>query len=106
MVYVKEILQARLADNVVDRKRLLDLIEGLRGDLGASEDLAAREGIQAALKDLYYEYGSLGQENAEIRLALKLICGGQSKKGKKKRASSLATGRLSSNSNSIDVALF
>lgn len=95
MVYVPEILHARLADNAIDRTKLMRLIMTLKEDESKEEDEKALEGIRVALKEAFYEFQSLGKENSEIKLVLQLLSSLKEDK-KKKRAPSLPTRRLNS----------
>lgn len=97
-VYVPEILNARLQDNIIDSKKIRELIQVLNGKLLEETDLVAKNGINAMINDAVFEYVSLTRESREIRQVLKWAeIESEVKEGKKKRAySSLATGRLNS----------
>lgn len=87
MIYVPEILQARYDDNLVQKKEYRDYLQALDVRLKEEKDARVKEGMERERIDIYYEYQSLGRENDEIRVTLKLI-----KNQKKKRASKFADG--------------
>ncbi len=97
MIFVNEILSARLEDNQLEAKQLREDLSNLELDLIKEEDLTARTGIEALKRDVYFEYESLNKENVEIKAVLKMIQKEETSKNKqKKRAPRLATRRLNS----------
>ncbi len=94
MIYVPEILNARLQDNIIDAKKMRTFMQELNERFTAETDLTVKDGINAVIIETLFEYESLTRESREIRKVLSMIEKEFSKKDKKKRAPSLQTARL------------
>lgn len=105
MIYVPEVLKARLEDNMLQLKYYRVRLVSLENQILNEPDSKARQGMLNEQNDIYYEYESLSKENEEIKVVLRLIENYDNRQ-KRKEPPCLSAKRLSyyeSNQNALSL---